>query len=49
MTGTEFVGHVKVKLNRLDSNAYADILQEEILFFGTDALKKLTLKINNGM
>jgi len=48
MTGTEFVGNVKVKLNRLDSNAYADILQEEILFFGTDALKKLTLKINNG-
>lgn len=48
MTGADFVQRVKVKLNRLDSNAYSDILPEEVLFFGTDALKKMTIKLFNG-
>lgn len=48
MTGGEFAERVKVRLNRLDSNSYSDILTEEILFFGTDALKKLTVRLYNG-
>jgi len=48
MTGSEFVARVKVRLNRLDSNSYSDILPEEILFFGSDALKKLTVRLYRG-
>lgn len=44
MTGAQFITEVKVKLNRLDTSSYEDIRPEEVLFFGYEALKKLTLE-----
>ena len=48
MTGAVFVQEVKAKLNRLDSAAYEDVRVEEVLFFGYDALKYLTLDFDEG-
>lgn len=47
MTGARFAQEVKAKLNRLDSAAYEDVRNEEIYFFGFDALKGLTLNYDN--
>lgn len=49
MTGAEFILFVKAKLNRLDTSAYEDVRPEEILFFGRDALKLLTLEFDLGI
>lgn len=48
MTGAEFIQRVKVKLNRIDTNSYQDIRPEEVLFFGDNALKTLTLLFDIG-
>ena len=48
MLGSELVSRIKVKLNRLDTNAYQDVRQEEVLFFAYDALKALTLEFDKG-
>jgi hypothetical protein len=48
MTGTEFALYVKARLNRLDTSAYEDVKNEEILLFGNEALKRLTLEFDAG-
>ena len=48
MTGTEFALYVKAKLNRLDTSSWEDVRTEEILFFGRDALKRLSLRYDAG-
>lgn len=48
MTGTDFILYVKAKLNRLDTASYEDVRPEEILFFGNEALKTLTLEFDMG-
>jgi len=48
MTATEFVSHVEVKLNRIDTSSYEDVRPEEIIFFANDALKALTLAFDIG-
>ena len=48
MTGAEFIQYVKAKLNRLDTAAYADVRDEEILFFGHNAHKVLLLLWDTG-
>jgi hypothetical protein len=49
ITGAQFVQHVKVKLNRLDTSSYEDVRPEEILFYSNDALKSLTLAFDLGL
>ena len=49
MTATEFITHVEVKLNRIDTNAYEDVRPEEVIFFANNALKALTLAFDLGM
>ena len=48
MTAVEFIRHVEVKLNRIDSSSYEDIRPEEVIFFANDALKSLTLAFDIG-
>ena len=48
MTGAEFSLYVKAKLNRLDTSSWEDVRTEEILFFGRDALKRLSLRYDAG-
>jgi len=48
MTGAEFSLYVKAKLNRLDTSSWEDVRTEEILFFGRDALKRLSLRYDVG-
>lgn len=43
MTGEEFITYVKLKLNKLDTSSYEEVRPEEVLFFGTEAIKRLTL------
>lgn len=49
MTGAEFITYVKAKLNRLDTEAYQDVRDEEVLFYAFDALKNLSLLYDKGM
>ena len=49
VSGLDFIRNVKVKLNRLDTSQYEDVRPEEVLFFGNDALKSLTLAFDLGM
>jgi hypothetical protein len=49
MTGTEFISHVEVKLNRIATSSYEDIRPEEVIFFANDALKALTLEFDLGL
>ena len=44
MTGAQFITEVKVKLNRLDTSSYEDVRPEEVLYFGYEALKAVTLE-----
>jgi hypothetical protein len=48
ITGAEFLIYVKAKLNRLDTNAYADIRDELIFLLAHDALKYLILQYDTG-
>lgn len=48
MTGAQFVQRVLVKLNRLDTAQYEDVRPEEVIFFGYNALKALTLTFDLG-
>lgn len=47
MNGAQFITEVKVKLNRLDTSSYEDVRPEEVLYFGYEALKDLTLEFDN--
>jgi hypothetical protein len=49
MTGVEFSLYVKAKLNRIDTSSWEDVRTEEILFFATEALKKLSVRFDTGM
>jgi hypothetical protein len=49
MTGVEFSLYVKAKLNRIDTSSWEDVRIEEVLFFATEALKKLSVKFDVGM
>ena len=49
MTGEDFVLYVKAKLNRIDTSSWEDVRSEEVLFFATEALKKLSVKFDTGM
>lgn len=48
MTGEEFITYVKLKLNKLDTSSYEEVRPEEVLFFGTEAIKRLTLDFDIG-
>ena len=48
MTGAEFIQYVKAKLNRLDTAAYNDVRDEEILFFANNAHKVILLLWDTG-
>jgi hypothetical protein len=48
ITGAEFLIYVKAKLNRLDTNAYADIRDEFIFLMAQDAIKFLVLQYDTG-
>jgi len=48
ITGAEFIQRVQVKLNRIDTSEYEDVRPEEVLFFGYNALKSLTLGFDLG-
>jgi hypothetical protein len=49
MTGSDFAQYVKAKLNRLDSDSWEDVRNEEIYLYGLDALKKLSLRFDAGI
>lgn len=49
MTGTELVGYIKAKLNRIDTNSYEDVRREEVIFYANEALKSLTLEFDLGI
>jgi len=49
MTGATFIIYVKAKLNRLDTAHYEDVRDEEVLLFGNEALKDLTLSFDSGL
>jgi hypothetical protein len=49
MTGIEFSLYVKAKLNRIDTSSWEDVRIEEVLFFATEALKKLSVRFDTGM
>lgn len=48
MTGAEFITYVKVKINRLDTAAYEAVEPEEILFYGREAMKRISLDFDKG-
>jgi len=49
MTGAEFITYVKVKINRLDTAAYEAVDPEEILFYGREAMKRISLDFDKGV
>jgi hypothetical protein len=49
MTGEDFVLYVKAKLNRIDTSSWEDVRSEEVLFFATEALKKLSVRFDTGI
>ena len=49
MTAKEFILHIQVKLNRLDSSSYQDVRPEEVLFFANNAFKSLVLNLDIGV
>lgn len=48
MQAEDFILFVKAKLNRIDTSFWQDVREEEVLFFGTEALKKLALRFDSG-
>jgi hypothetical protein len=48
ITGATFITRVKAKMNRIDTSSHEDVRPEEVLFFGNDALKALTLEFDTG-